>query len=346
MKQKLVYLLWVGCLMSGMLFASCIRDEIEYCPSLKITVTVKDKNYFNAEEVAAQGLYEVMDENLPFRSYVSSLYYIVHDEAGNVVAEQPNMPVEGDAKEAVIQLPVDLPYGKYRVTVWGNMKSERPLDEHATTAELEHTDAAQNDIYLANGEVVYAYGNENHALALERTKGRLIIVAENLPDYIDFSEKTIEDVYSVITSDFQYSGLVDLVSQTPWTEPNDIITHTLTCPSEGIETANLAVDFYDADVAGKTRAADYLGTLSPEDVRITMGRNEITVVKYIYVKPGEPEPGPDEPEEPEGPDEPEQPEEPDDPDSEPEPSPEPEGRFFIYILVNDNWEQIHQMEVD
>lgn len=302
-RNTFAYLL-LPLLAMGLAFASCIRDEMEDCPPLEITLAVKDKNYFNADEVARQGLFSPLAEDLPFRDYVSSLYYVVHDAGGNVVAEQPNAPVTGDAGELTLQLPADLPYGKYRITVWGNMKSDKPLGGDATAAELEHADAAQNDVYLGEAEVDYRYGGERHRLELERAKGRLIIVAENLPDGIDLSEKTVNDVYSVVTSGFEYSSLVNLTSRTVWTAPNDIVTHTLTCPSEGIETSKLEVDFYATGTRG-TRAAQ---VLSPDDIHITMGRNEITVVKYVYD--------------------------------------ESKGDFLIYMLVNDNWEQVHKMEID
>lgn len=311
MKRQIAYLL-LPLLLWGVSLTSCIRDEIAECPPLRITVAVKDKNYFNVDDVAAKGLIEKKDENLPFREYVSTLYYIVHDEAGNVVAEQPNREVTGDAKEAVIELPSDLPYGKYRVTVWGNMKSERPLGDDPTTAELEHSDAANNDVYLADAEVEYGLGSEHHTVALERTKGRLVIKAEGLPDYIDFSEKTVTDVYSVITSGFDYDRLTNLASRTVWPQKNHITTHTLMCPSKEFEKSTLDVAFHDADAIEEAgmrsggRAA--YRSLYPEDIKITMGRNELTVVRYVY---------------------------------------EPEGGdgdgFDIYILVNDSWEKVYDM---
>lgn len=328
MKRGFAYLL-LPVLLAGLAFTSCIRDEIAECPPLRITVEVKDKNYFNIDDVAAKGLIEKKDENLPFREYVSTLYYIVYDEAGNVVAEQPNREVTGDAKEAVIELPSDLPYGKYRVTVWGNMKSERPLGDDPTTAELEHSDAANNDVYLTENEIDYQLGAEHHTVSLERTKGRLIITAEGLPDYIDFSEKTVFDVYSVVTTGFDYSVLTDLTSQTRWPQKNKMMTHTLTCPSKQMEKSTLDVSFHDFDAiqqADMTRAGDGRNgfrSLYPEDIKITMGRNELTVVKYIFVEQGEPEPDPD-----------------------PDPDPSPEGKFIIYVLVNDNWEQIHGLVVE
>jgi len=305
MKKAFAYLL--SALAVGLMFSSCIRDEIAECPPMRITVVVKDKNYFNENSVADKGLIEKKADNLPFREYVSTLYYIVRDEAGNTVAEHNLREVTGDAKEEVIEFPTELPYGKYRITVWGNLKSEEPFGDDPTAAELEHADAAGRDVYLADAEVEYVLGSEHHTVELERTKGRLIIVAENLPDYIDLSDKTIYDVYSFVAAGLKYDRLTNLTSRTHWTEKNHITTHTLTGPSKGFEKSTLKVAFHDADNAPASPMARANSSLLPEDIKITMGRNEITVVRYIF---------------------------------------EPEGNFSIYILVNDNWEVIHGMEID
>ena len=73
MKRRLIYLM-LPLLAWGLTLTSCIRDEIAECPPMRITVSVKDKNYFNVDEVAAKGLIEKMDEDLPFRDYVRTLY--------------------------------------------------------------------------------------------------------------------------------------------------------------------------------------------------------------------------------------------------------------------------------
>ena len=68
--RKLFLLTGIVCLMS-----SCIRQELAPCPPLQINVAVKDKNYFNAQDAAE--IVGVKDENLPFKDYVSTLYYII-----------------------------------------------------------------------------------------------------------------------------------------------------------------------------------------------------------------------------------------------------------------------------
>lgn len=56
MKKAFAYLL--SALAVGLVLTSCIRDEIAECPPMRITLAVKDKNYFNENSVAAKGLIE------------------------------------------------------------------------------------------------------------------------------------------------------------------------------------------------------------------------------------------------------------------------------------------------
>ncbi|WP_444344686.1 FimB/Mfa2 family fimbrial subunit [Phocaeicola coprocola] len=307
---KILYVLPVTvCL----LWSSCIRDSIPPCPPLQVTLTVKDKNYFNIDDAVKLGLMERKAENLPFRDYVSTLYYIVHDAKGKVVAEQKNTLVDNDDQTQLITLPESLPYGKYTLTVWGNMKSDEPLGEDATTAEMEAVGAAANDIYLASATFDYRYGNEEHLLAMERTKGDLLIKTEGIPDNIDFSTKDIQDIYNFVDNGFQYSTLTDIHTELDWQEiRSEIKSETLMCPSPSYEGSTLSVMFIDKSAAGSQGRAAYYPTLEPQDINITMGRNEITILKYVYVDEGG----------------------------------SGEGDFEIYLRVNDNWELLHGMELD
>lgn len=303
-------------LASLLTLSSCLRDDLQPCPPLQVTLSVKDKNYFNVASAQKLGMAEPVDENLPFRSYVSTLYYVLHDEQGNVVAEQTNYAVENDNLEETIVFPVDLPYGKYVLTVWGNMQSDRPLGDDWHTVDEQDEDAADNDIYLTTDTLDYAYGTEQYRADLERTKGRLVIKAEGVPDNIDFSYKKVSGVYGVINNRFEYTGLTEVETRTDWLAPNEITTHTLLCPSEAENKTRLSVYFADKEAynesvettSGLSRAGgeEEQILIHPEDVSITMRRNEMTVLKYVYTERG----------------------------------------MDIYLLVNDRWEKVHQMEMD
>lgn len=350
------------------MLGGCIRTELQDCPPLQITLTVKDKNYFNIDDAVKLGLKERKAEDLPFREYVSSIYYIVHDEEGNVVAEQKNTAVDNDGQTQLIVLPVSLPYGKYTVTVWGNMKSEAPLGDNPTEAEMEAAGASLNDIYLASGTFDYRYGSEEYTLGMERTKGDLLIKVEGIPENIDFSTKDIEDIFGRVDNDFNYSRLTNLHTELDWERRVELQSETLMCPSPTYEGSTLSVMFIDKSAVENTGRATYYPTLVPQDINITMGRNEITILRYVYLEDGgggtvdpdpdpnpdpdpDPDPNPDpdnpdnpDPDEPDNPDNPD-PDEPDTPDPD-NPTPPVQGEFKIYVRVNDNWELIHKMEID
>lgn len=84
------------------------------------------------------------------------------------------------------------------------------------------------------------------------------------------------------------------------------------CPSPSYEGSTLSVTFIDKSAVGTQGRATYYPMLEPQDVNITMGRNEITILKYVYVDKGG----------------------------------SGEGDFEIYLRVNDNWELLHDMELD
>lgn len=61
------------------LLCGCIRDELEPCPPLRLSLEVADKNYVNSAAAARLGYEEERPEDLPFREYVSDLAYRVSD---------------------------------------------------------------------------------------------------------------------------------------------------------------------------------------------------------------------------------------------------------------------------
>ena len=81
----------------AMSFSSCVREDLDQCPPLRINIEVKDKNYFNVDQTAPE---EKRDENQPFRSFVPSLFYrlsrLNDDGTQQVIVEEKSFGVEGD----------------------------------------------------------------------------------------------------------------------------------------------------------------------------------------------------------------------------------------------------------
>lgn len=328
------------------LLVSCIRDEVLPCPPLQVKIAVKDKNYFNIESAVHWGMDVRKDEDLPFRDYVSTLYYKVERlETKELVIEQKLFTVTSGDQELGVSFPEDLPFGTYVMTTWGNMRSEVPLGDDTSTSDLHLYHAQGNDIYLSCDTLVYDERQYQYRVELERVKGKLLIKAENLPDEIRFSTKDITNVYAYITSDFNYSLSTLVHTDTLWTQPNEILTGTLLCPSTEPEESNLSINFYEV-FSEELRAEKGRRWIAPEDIRITMSRNTLTILRYVYESGGEiipPDPDPDPDPDP-GPDP--------DPDPGPGPNPDPDpggdgnSKFKMYVLVNDNWETMHSMEIE
>lgn len=275
------------------------------------------------------------------------------------MVEQKLFTVTSGDKEIGVTFPEEIPFGTYVMTTWGNMRSEVPLGDDATSSDLHLYNAQGNDIYLSSDTFIYDENRYLYTIELERVKGKLLVKAENLPDEIRFSTKDITNVYAYVKADFSYSRDALVHTDTLWQKPNEILTGTLLCPSTDIDNSTLSINFYEV-FFDELRAGRNRLWIAPEDINISMKRNTLTILRFIYesgggevpVDPEEPDPDPD----PEDPD-PENPDpDPEDPDPEnPNPKPDPEdpdpdgngnSKFKIYVLVNDNWEILHSMEIE
>lgn len=293
--KRIVYILLLATT-----FNSCIRDEIAQCPPLQVNIAVKDKNYFNVDNVRQE---ERLSEDLAFCQYIPTLYYILRDATtGKVVEEKGVFAVMSDEKIYSITFCDCLPHGKYVLTVWGGLDNSDSLDDERTCVILHPDGREGNDIYMTNDTLVYDAYSYLHDVDMERTKGKLIIQATDLPDAMAASQKRITGLYRRLDLETGYSEVTSVDTRLSWDAPKrDITTKTLLAPS--IKKGGTVVDlnFYD-------RITEDTPVLIPEDVNITMQRNELTVLRYVWD--------------------------------------DAKQDFLIYLLVNDNWEQIHGMEVD
>lgn len=278
-------------------FSSCIRDEIKPCPPLQVTIAVKDKNYFNVDKVELE---ERKSEDLSFREYVPTLYYLLRNvETGEVVEERGVFDVKGDERTLPITFCDCIPHGKYVLTIWGGLVDNAPLGADPTTIAFHLDNTEGNDIYFASDTLVYDARNNNHAVDMERTKGKLIIQGINLPYNLNYSDKTISELYQKLDCNFIYTGVTFVHTLTEWNTRHEIVTKTVLAPSLKEKNSLLNVNLYD-EMERVTPAFMLKG------VNITMKRNELTVLKYVFN-------GFD---------------------------------FTIYVLINGNWEEVHGLMID
>ncbi len=284
------------CLLSA--FSSCIRDEIPPCPALSVQIAVKDKNYSNVRKVEQE---TALGEDLAFREYVPTLYYRLCPLGSNEpVAEQELFEVTGEEREYAVRFSDDLPHGTYVLTVWGGMKDLSSLDADRNVLTLHPEGTEGEDVYMTNDTLVYDAWNYGYTVEMERTKGKLIVLAANLPSDIRWSGQTDDGLSRTVDRDFGYSGTTGVSTAGEWASAEEtVVTKTLLSPSLQAEGTVQKMQFYDAPDRTVPAAV-------PDDVRITMRRNELTVLKYVY----------------------------------------DDGRFSIYILVDDNWEKVHGMVID
>lgn len=285
-------------LLTVAVFSSCVRDEIAPCPPLQVNITVKDKNYFNVDKVELE---QRLDDNLAFREYIPTLHYMLCDAAtGEVVEEQGVFTVEGDEKTFPITFCDCIPHGKYILTVWGGLDDINPLADDHTSVVFHPENREGNDIYLANDTLVYDAWNYDHTVDMERTKGKLVIQATNLPACISRTDKSVGGLYGKLDCNFKYSDETTVYTETPWNVPAEIVTKTVLAPSIKKDGSALNVNFYAA-------TGNDTPVLMPQNVNITMKRNELTVLRYVYD--------------------------------------EDKDDFTIYILVNAAWQQVVDLDI-
>lgn len=291
---------WLLLLLSAPLLASCIRDQLDDCPPLRVEIGVKDKNYFNVDKVDME---EQLSDSLAFRQYVPTLFYMLRDAAtGDVVEEQGVFPVEGDGKTVPVDFCPCLPHGRYILTVWGGLDDLSQLSPDHLSLELHRDRQQGGDVYLVSDTLLYDAYNYDYRVELERTKGKLIVQAEDMPGSYNLVYIDVDGLDGKVNSNFKYSGETDVYDKVSIPLKPNVSTSTLLAPSVKENGSVLDVDFTHSTPSSNDME------LSPDDVRITMRRNMITVLRYVW-----------------------------DADK---------NGFTVYMLVNDNWEQVHGMEID
>lgn len=277
---------------------SCIRDEIKDCPPLAVNIAVKDKNYFNVDKV---DLEDRKPDNLAFREYIPTLQWVLRDaKTGKVADYSENFAVTGDDETVQPDICPCVPHGKYVLTVWGGLDDNLPLRNDMTALSFHPGNEEGRDVYLTNDTLLYDPWHNGYTVEMERTKGKLIIEKLNLPANVDCSDKKITGIYSDVDNSFKYTGETHVAKQSQIETPAQVVTKTVLSPSLHDNGSILSMSF--------SANQQNVETLVPKNVNITMGRNELTVLRYVWD--------------------------------------EERQDFVIYMLINDNWELTTKMEID
>ena len=257
---------------------SCIRKEVEDCQPLSVSIAVGDKNYSNIDEMVSLGApLQPEDESQPFVHYVKKLYYVLQDKAtGKTLYTRHLHDVTGDHAMATAYLPADLPFGEYILTVWGNIQSETPISEDGTSYNFHIDQSPGYDVYMTCDTLLYDAYHARHTVSLRRLKGRLIIKAEQMPDGIRLSRKTIDGLSATVGQDMEYNGTATVATAIEWDEtPEEMNSHTYLSPTSEGQQSRLDMAFY-SDPEAETPL------VAPETYPVPMERNTITYVRYVY----------------------------------------------------------------
>lgn len=246
-----------------LLSISCIFDYESDCPLPEYTaqISVKDINYDNIGEFP---LVEVKDKDMPFHSFAETIYYVLSDLSGKHVTESAVLPVSGESRTYTISFG-DIPEGEYVLTVWGNLTGEYP-------AGALHPDGQEyTDIYTGSRTVRFDDSHRMAEIALERTKGLLLLSCTGFPGDVSWIKMSVSGTYRSVDSDFKYDGSVNVEKATPF-QP---FTTTLLSPSAAGRSA-LRLSFHAGDSA---TSAPFLEL---PDIELPVIRNEISSVAIDY----------------------------------------------------------------
>lgn len=260
-------------LLAPLLLSSCIHDDLDSCPALQVQLTVTDKNYSNVGSVPQE---TQRSETLAFNAYIPTLYYALRDAAtGNIVEEQGVLNVTGSEQILPLSFGNSLPFGKYVLTVWGGLPDSFSLTDRSLTSIIHKGAQEGSDIYLAHDTLLYDINHYTYTLGMKRVTGKLILDVTNLPASIRYANKSINNIFRQVNYQFAYANPITVSKSDTWAPSEEVVLHTKLAPSTGDLKSLLHLDFYDNPSLATP-------TLTPKDVNVTMNRNQLTILKYVY----------------------------------------------------------------
>lgn len=286
-------------LLAPLLLSSCIHEDLESCPPLQVQLTVTDKNYSNVNSVPQE---TPKSETLAFDEYIPTLYYALRNaETGNIVEEKGVFNVTGSEQTLPLSFSSGLSFGKYVLTVWGGLPDNFSLADNSLTSIIHKGTQEGSDIYLAHDTLVYDIDHYTFTLGMKRVTGKLILEVTNLPVSVRYTNKSISNIFQQVNYQFAYTNPITVSKSDTWAPSKEVMLYTKLAPSTGNLKSLLHLDFYDSPSLTTP-------TLTPDDVNVTMKRNELTTLKYVYDEKAQ--------------------------------------DFIIYMWMNDGWEIINDLGIN
>ncbi len=245
------------------LMSACIDEDDDNCRTdYTVEIAVADKNYANISQYPQ---YPFEQEDQPFGHFQNTIYYALTDKyTGKTVSQSLVTAVTGNDRTYKLVFH-NLPLGEYNLTAWGNMTD-------GTLAGILHPQSTEHtDIYI--GTIDFCNCNSSSAsIALQRTKGKLLIFCKNFPSYVTRMHQSVKGIYSQVDSLLNYQGSATIEKDSRPQEINALAVS----PSITEKSTRLNLSFYSE---GKSSAL-----LTVPEIELNIRRNELSAVSVDFDK--------------------------------------------------------------
>ncbi len=253
------------------LAVSCIKDDYGDCEPVepptnpwKHVVSVADKNYSNGAQFGDPIV--IMDESLPFSSYVSSLTLWRHNAAlPDYQVYNATLSPTGDVYDLSVE---SWPAGTNRVTVIGNETNfSQTFDQSSATITLHPEGREYNDIYIGTADVP-VQPTADIDIKMQRVKGILVVFMENIPASASSLSITVDNLYAAVDAEMNYSGSTSVTKEFEVTGTDMTLTLIL-APTVDAGESTVSITLVNAD-----------GERSSRDITtVTINRNEVSGIR-------------------------------------------------------------------
>ncbi len=267
------------------LAVSCINDYGDCEPAeppanpWKHVVSVADKNYTNGAQFGDPIV--VVDESLPFSSYVNSLTLWRHNAAlSDYQVYNATLSPAGEVYDLSVE---SWSAGTNRVTAIGNETDfSQTFGQSSATITLHPEGREYSDIYIGTADVPIP-PTADVDIKMHRAKGMLVVFMENIPASAASLSITVDNLYAAVDGEMNYSGSTSVTKEFEVTGIDMTMTIML-APTVDAGESTVSITFVDAD--GERNSRDI--------TTVTINRNEVSGIReridptdghvvYVYI---------------------------------------------------------------